>query len=74
MLHVDRAATLDAGRIGIAGQALGIGRAALEVAIEYAQVGLAGPYSFRLTLASYFGTSSRFVDVSLFHVSGVLTM
>jgi alkylation response protein AidB-like acyl-CoA dehydrogenase len=31
------AETLDAGRIGIAGQALGIARAALEVAVNYAQ-------------------------------------
>ncbi|EDW96072.1 uncharacterized protein Dyak_GE25631 [Drosophila yakuba] len=29
--------TLDAGRIGIAGQALGIGQAALELAVDYAQ-------------------------------------
>jgi alkylation response protein AidB-like acyl-CoA dehydrogenase len=31
-------ATLDGGRIGIAGQALGIGQAALECAVRYAQV------------------------------------
>ncbi|KAL9980973.1 hypothetical protein ACROYT_G009622 [Oculina patagonica] len=54
-------ATLDAGRIGVAGQALGIAQAALDCAIDYAQK----RFAFDQPIASFQAIQMKLADMEL---------